>query len=806
MLAPRNHHRTIRPDTMAICALVIVGPQLFGGAFPWTVVVIAALSIATLGVAMWVRRRSAPPIYDGLLLVMSAAWVWTCVQALPLPRGVATGLRLASAANAERLSGLEWAGTVPLTISQDPGSTELQVLVGIVILASFLAARLGGREGLRSIAVAFVLSAILLTVEGVGHAIAGASAVFGSYAPRFTQPQLLTPLMNSNHLGGFAATGSLLAAGLSLSADDPTRRVWAVAAACCAVTVAWTLSRGAIGGLVFGFGLLTAWIVRGERGNARGSTIRLGLIVSLVVGALAFAGLGPLLKRFETQGLDKLVVAARGLSLLEGPALWLGVGRGAFSSTFVSEEGSLARYTHPENILVQWVTEWGLPLALALLVVLIPALWRRMRAANDPLVAAACIASVTLGLQNLVDFSLEMAGVVVAAATLLGALLPVAPERGKAPSMRMLAALIVTFSLLMLVLAPRVLNGDTQSIVDRLTRAMEADDEAEFQAALRMGLTLHPHEPAFALLAGSYAASKNLPDAPRWLSLVMEQAPGWGSPHAVTARWLLARGQLDQALLEIREAEERHPGSGQKAVCDALARAPQVATLERAAPQEELKVAFLNRATVCQTLPTELRIAIDAAILRLNPTHPSAVLRESLRLSRLARFDDAIFLLERAVNSTPEDANLRAAVIRTQLAAGDVDAASGTLEAAKALALSSGPLLEAEARVWAASGQIGEMRATLARLRGEARGNARMLAAALLLGGDLEAALGHTEEALTAYAAADAANAETPALQRAAELAVKSGMPSRAARLYGTLCRRQPGSLACDREAELSRP
>ena len=42
----------VAPDTAVLCALVVISPQLFGGAFPWSVVVIAGLSLVDLATAL----------------------------------------------------------------------------------------------------------------------------------------------------------------------------------------------------------------------------------------------------------------------------------------------------------------------------------------------------------------------------------------------------------------------------------------------------------------------------------------------------------------------------------------------------------------------------------------------------------------------------------------------------------------------------------------------------------------------------------------------------------------------------------
>jgi tetratricopeptide (TPR) repeat protein len=285
----------------------------------------------------------------------------------------------------------------------------------------------------------------------------------------------------------------------------------------------------------------------------------------------------------------------------------------------------------------------------------------------------------------------------------------------------------------------------------------------------------------------------------------MEEAPGWAAPHVVTARWLIEQGQLDQALLEIREAEERHPGRAQKVVCQVLARFPLMEHLERAAPGADQRVPYLDRATACPGLPAELRAEIDAAILQSEPTRASAVLRQARRLASQKRPDLANALLERALEHDPDNASLWVAIIRAHLSGGDAEAAEAALNVARSSGLDSRSLTETQARVEAALGQTDQMRATITRLRGQSRGEVRLVAASFIVEGQLEASLGNVDEALAAYAAADVASPDTSALQYAAQLAVKSGRPTQARRIYRTLCIRRPGGPACAQEDRLSR-
>jgi tetratricopeptide (TPR) repeat protein len=803
---PTSRRLRVAPDTAALCATVVIAPHLFGGAFPWTVVVITGLSLASLGIALWVRRVPTNPVVDGVFLFMSVAWIWTCLQAIPLSPGIADVLDLRSLETAKRLQGLAWADRIPLTISYDPGSTQLQILVGTGILAAFVAARLGGPAGLKPIAIATVVSALLMGLIGFAHEAVGSKVLFGIYSPRFTADRLLAPLMNGNHLAGFSLLGAVVAVGLAAQERRRSLRfAWIGASVFCAMVVAWTLSRGGIGALLSGFLVVGIWLV--GRGKARRprAVIPAAVVGATVTGVIAFAGLEPILRRFETQGLDKLQLAGRGLRLLDGSVWWLGVGRGAFSTAFVAHEGSLARATHPENLLVQWTTEWGVPVALALLLVLIVAGWKRFRTAEEPIVAAVCIAIFALFLQNLVDFGLEMAGVVVVVTALLGALLPavgtMATERARHLSLAFFAAGCIA----LVGLGPRVLESDTQSMVDRLAFQMQADDGEGFEATLRRGLTLHPSEPALALFAGTYAGSLRHPDTVRWLSVVMEEAPGWAAPHVVAAQLLIAEGMIDQALLEIREAEQRDPGRGQQVLCELLGRFPLMEHVKRAAPSEDRRHLYLKYTAQCPGLPAELRAELDGMILQKEPTHPWAVLREAQRLTAGGRSNEAIAMLEQSLAHHEGNDGLRVAVIMTHLKAGDPERAQLALQRALSDRPETRELLEAQARIEAALGEADAMRSTITRLRGRASGDVTAIARSFMLQAELEASLGNVDEALAAYAAADEASPTAIALHQAAALALRSNRRTQALRIYRTLCRRFPGGSACDQEARLAK-
>jgi tetratricopeptide (TPR) repeat protein len=285
----------------------------------------------------------------------------------------------------------------------------------------------------------------------------------------------------------------------------------------------------------------------------------------------------------------------------------------------------------------------------------------------------------------------------------------------------------------------------------------------------------------------------------------MEEAPDWGAPHAIAARWLFASGRIDQALLEIRAAEQRQASRGHKALCEILSRFPQMTYIERAAPSEARRVAYLNRTVRCPGLPAELRAEIDRAIFGDEPAHAEAVIREAKRLAARERSSEAITRLQEAIKHNPDDDRLLVALVRAHLNDGKPEQARLALQDATSGRLTTRPLLEAQASIEAALRETDAMRGTLTRLRGQARGEPKLVARSFVLEGELEASLGNIDEAIAAYSAADEASPASNALQRAATLAIKSGRPTQARRIYRTLCRRTPDGPACAHEARLSK-
>jgi O-antigen ligase len=194
-------------------------------------------------------------------------------------------------------------------------------------------------------------------------------------------------------------------------------------------TSLWAASRGGIGGLAAGIVLTVALAIYTRRSSRspRGETVILG---ACLIGAAVTVAVGASeATRDELatmRDFSKLALARDALRLVPSFPTF-GVGRGAFETVypFVREGKQYVTFTHPENIIAQWTVEWGLPVAIVGLCLvawaLRPSIFLRAMMPR----AGAWVALIVVVLSDLVDFHLEVPGVVVVtitcAAIVLGA-------------------------------------------------------------------------------------------------------------------------------------------------------------------------------------------------------------------------------------------------------------------------------------------------------------------------------------------------------------------------------------------------
>ncbi|MFW6023799.1 MAG: O-antigen ligase family protein [Myxococcota bacterium] len=802
-----------------LAVALVVPPQLLGGIDGWAIGVTALLALAALGAAHWAIGDRVPVRYGWpLLAVMLGLVGWTALQALPLPCSLVEALAPDAAEHVRANRALAGDGsTSACTLSRDPGSTQWEVAKGIAIAASFLAAWLLTAAGHRQrVLMAAGASVLAMALVGLAHLAVGAEQVFGLYEPRYGMPRpVLAPLLNPNHLAGFLAMGVPILGALALAAENRSKRaMWLVAAIVPGVAAVLTLSRGGLLGLLAGVLFLGSLILTLRSGSRRRQTglASVGLLLALILGAGAYLTLEPVARELGRGNLTKLeLIRDAGAFALDHP--WLGVGRGAFAAAYV-QPGQLVEYRaeHPESFPVQWAAEWGIPAALLLIGVLGAGLLRGVRQARSQAHAGALAAVISIAAHDLVDFSLELVGVAVVAAAVLGAAVGLRIPRlrtgdGRRPSPAHTAVPVLTGGLLLLLLVtPTLARGSQRALHDDLVQNLERGDRAGFEEHLARALRLHPSDPIVAVLAATEAVRHGDRRAPAWLNRAMSLAPSWPAPHLLAAKWLWARGARDQAMVELRAAAELAPGLTRRFICDTLGRAEDASALiERAAPRESaLRAAFLEVASTCLTPTSQVARRVDRLLLEAQPRSVSAAIRVARRQAQAGDAAGALSALQTLAQEHPHDRSAWLALAGTALEAGELGLARQALGRAERLEGDPKPVLRLTAQTQAREGDLDAARTTLQRLRGLSGSSTREMANALDFEGDLWRRTDHIAQALRAYDKAHRIDPSARRLEKVARTAEALGDRVRALRAYLELCQTYPDvARYCDRRQRL---
>jgi len=793
---------------------LIVPPQLLGGVFPWAVAIICVLA-GTAGILasrqieiINIRRRSAA-LLDWMMVI---ALAWTGLQLIPVPSTL-VGLLVPESVDAWRsnaaLFGESPRSLIPMSL--DPGATQLEFAKGSAIVAVFLAARVfAASHQRRRVLKGVAASAIAMALVAFAHKLAGATEVFGIYTPVYSSSRLLAPLMNENHLGGMMAMASPIAIGLAMDAKTTQERVgWAAGGGVCALAGILSFSRGGILALAIGMAVFIAVYAARLSGHHR-SILRSRTVPILAIGALAI-----ILLAVGLQGTDlgrelshrhniapKFAGAVAALPVIASHPI-AGVGRGAFSAAFVDEQGTDKRFFYPENLPVQWASEWGLPMALALLVIIIWSIGRGFRLRRSHAHLGGLAGLVAIGAHQLADFSLELVGVAVVAAATLGSVADSAAVRCQQP-LRKLCAGISIVSLGAAALALSLLGGDVFTLEMQSRTALERGDDVKARALATKGLSLHPSEPIFALAGAEVAVRERDASAGRWINRAQELAPLWSAPHLLAARWLFSLGELDQALIEIREAEALRPGSARTTICSLLRANQDPAIALRAAPQGLEGAKFLDRAALCLPLQSPAAARIDEAARARDQNLPGPRSRQAMRLLAEQRSLEAIDLLRRFPTLDPNGQRILA---DAYMQGNDPQAAARTIAPLLSAVDVPSSVLRAAAAIYVKIGDEDALQRVLSRLRGQTAGKAKSLAEIELFVGKLYESQSRYAPALKAYEDSHRAEESRQALLAMARVADAMGHRERALLTYRRLCRSDGGKgAACASAQQLAKP
>lgn len=795
-------------------AALMIAPQLLGGVFPWAVAVTCILVglagvLTSRHVDIISHRRQSANLLDWMMVV---ALTWTGIQLLPLPAALVAWF-VPESAEAWQANALLYAESARswIPMSLDPGATRLEVAKGAAIVAIFLTARVfAASHQRRRVLKAVAGSSIAMALVAFAHKLAGATEVFGIYEPVYASSRLLAPLMNENHLAGLMALGSPIAVGLAIDAKEIESRLgWALGASLCALAGLLSFSRGGILALMIGIVLFIA-VFAARLSKREHSLLRSRTVPMVAIGGFAIilvaVGLdgGALAREFSLRHniAPKFEGAAAALPVIAGHPI-AGVGRGGFSAAFVGEHGTDKRFFHPENLPVQWISEWGLPVALALILIVLWSIGRGFRLQRSQAHLGGLAGLVAIGTHQLADFSLELVGVAVLGAATLGAVADSVSVRFEF-SLRKLCMMVSALSLLGAAIALSLHGGDVFTLEMQSREALEEENHGLARALVRKGLSLHHSEPIFALTGAEVAVRESEASAGRWINRAQDLAPLWSAPHLLAARWLFSRGQTDQALVEIREAEALRPGSARLTICSLLRGTEDHAIALRAAPLGSDGAAFLDRAAICLPLQSSAAVLIDEAARELDPNLPGPAIRQARRLLAAERPLEAIDLLREVAKL---DLSGELVLAEAYMLANDPQAAAQTIAPLLRSREVSSTVLRTAASIFMTTGNENELQLVTSRLRGQTGGKAKPLSEVELFLGRLYESHHLYGFALRAYDDSNRAYESREALVAIARMAEALGNRERAVLTYRHLCRFDGGKgAACGTARELEKP
>jgi len=675
--------------TAALLGLLIVGAPLALGAVHRPTILVtlgvaALLAVATAWLAKGCRKNLPSAIVLSLPLFFL---VVAAVQIVPLPAGLRA---LLDPKGSALLALADLHGAQPLSL--DPPETYGEFATAAAALCVTLAALvLASGRRLRSIIPGLVASAGLAAMAiGLGHRAAAESMIYGHFSS--SGGLLVGPFVNPNHTAEFLELAAFAALAFAFSRTTAYgQRVWKLIAAVLAAGAISTLSRGSI--LALGAGAF-AWFVlapRSDEGEPLHRSRFAGLLLALVVVLGATIGLGG----------DKIIAEFRGTVAdnLSKTLVWIdalpmavahpaGIGLGAFGRVYPIYETLHwpVWFKFVEDQPISILIETGIAGALILLGILVLVARRFWKDARRDRVEASLVAGlIAILAHNLVDFGLEIFGILLPFCALLGVVFArqatptedSAPRRS--PMILAVVACLVILAGIGLVRAPGARDFDVL-LQPPLTPASRA---LAHEASLA-----HPTDYAYVLAEARLEPKDSIGARLRLLNRAMLLCPLCLGAHEETARDLWRIGRRSQALLEwkivVTESRVRLGGALDELLRTG-AKAAELATLAdhenryqvsryllahglTDAARETLLVDSNLESAEFHLVQAQIALAakdIPAAqkasqrALEIAPRDPRATLMAAeIALLRPASRDEALAILENGLRFSPTDVDL----------------------------------------------------------------------------------------------------------------------------------------------------
>lgn len=532
--------------------------------------VVAALALLGATIEVFALRRVPRPA-----LVLAGLGLVSAIQAVPIPAGLVRRLSPAAADVWQRC--LVPFGQPPLqsfSLSLDPGASVAEALKWLTYACVYvMATRMRSRRGSAWLALLLFGSATLVALITLAHGVANTTVLYGLYHPDFAVNRWsVGPLLNSNNLAGYAIVGLFSGGGLVLSGRSPVPRLpLLIGLGLIATVLSLSGSRAGVMSALLAGSMMLLWLARSRGTRFSVTDLALGA-APLVIGIVLAVALGSAREASDLSSLDMRRKAS--VWLWSWPMIRehapFGVGRGAFETAFppyrqVLDYDWSTVVAYAENFIVQWVAEWGMPVGIGAVLLVVGYVLREWyRSRRERLRFMVLTGVLALLLQNLADLGLEIPSLAIAAVVALAAGESAAPTLANDPSPRFgRLALLAAGPVLALWVAALVWS---RFPVEQERRQMSVayaelaikspSDRDRFRTRLRQAVLRHPGESYFPLLGSLVAMRGRQGDALPWIARSLDLAPTNGPVHLVLAQLLRAHGATTQAMLHLRLAAQ----------------------------------------------------------------------------------------------------------------------------------------------------------------------------------------------------------------------------------------------------------
>lgn len=555
---------------LLILAVVVAGAPLATGGVHRTVVIpTLLLTLAALALVASAELSAGVPlrISAAAALGLLAFFAIPLLQSVPLPMFLADRLDPAAADLK-----IPWLTGRFRALSLDPPAAWLAFGQGAAVLATVVVAAhmMSGRSFRYLLLRAVVISGIAAVVIGVGHRILGEPRIYGVF--KGSRGILNGPFINPNNTAEFLELGAFAAVALSFVKPSMINRVgWLSAAGFLAAGALGTLSRGGILALAISCGLfigLYRYAVEPADESARRRSWFVFVLMAGLIAVLALSlGASELLAKFSQSSLrqeTRFRLWRDSLALLFAHPL--GIGRGAFDRVYPTvrtlEVPISVRFGFTENEPLQLLldTGWlGMVAILTGLFVLARQIYRHRR--GDRIELALVCGLVAVAVHNFVDFGLELLGILLPAAVVLGGILGRVKDWGDLRLSRLRGLAVAAVAGGGLLLSAVALSLPANGDFDTLAR--DAATKAERREILLRAEAAHPFDYYYVMLqAGTEPLVRaGDPHSPRLrvLNQALVLCPRCPEVHADVGRSLWALGRRPQALAEWRSVLESRP-------------------------------------------------------------------------------------------------------------------------------------------------------------------------------------------------------------------------------------------------------